>query len=71
LNYQFVSNATDNQNIFLQNQILAAKIIRSFVQQHCRDNESDDYPGWTNQFISNFIPDIFNTVINILLTKKN
>ena len=39
LNYQAPLNLPENQNFFLQNQILAAKIIRSFVAQHCRDNE--------------------------------
>lgn len=34
-------NGPDNQNYFLQNQIISVKILRNLIAQHCKDNSEE------------------------------
>lgn len=70
LTYQVNLNTPDHQNYYLQNQILAAKIIRHFINQHCKDNSEEDDLPWVHQFIAQFVPDTFATVVTLLFEKK-
>ena len=58
-------------NTFTRNKIIASKVLFLIVSNHCNSNsDGADWPGWAKGLVSQYIPGLFQMILNMIFSLK-